>query len=302
MKRERGRKAEFCFVVFALWRYRSWPLGRGPVRRKARVRQTLGVVLLLLLAPAARAAAPRIVVLEGLDLPGHMSEFHARTREALEAVARAQGREVVPPEGARWCSTAECFRAAARAAGAREVVTIRGGRNESEGYQLELELRHSDGEPLARQAGSCDVCSGPEMVALAEKLGRVLLSAPPPQEPLAPAPVLVTTPAAPTLGVPETGRGGALWLGVGTGAAGLVVSGVGAYLWHMNGGDADCRSNEVGGNICLSRYNTARLGIPLVVTGAVGVALGSVLVIHAFRMRHTGVAVGPSSLALVGRF
>src|SRR6266508_1486855 len=109
---------ELRFDGFPLSRYKGWRPSRGHHRIRACVRQTLGLISVLLTAAPAAAAGSRTVVLEGLDLPGHMAEYHDRTRTALEGVVRGNGRAVVSGEGPRWCTTPDCFRAVARAADA----------------------------------------------------------------------------------------------------------------------------------------------------------------------------------------
>jgi hypothetical protein len=270
------------------------------------VRKLGGALAILVMSGGAAAAAPtraRIVVLEGMDLPPHMASFHSKVEQGLEAVAREQGREVVAATaGTRWCNSADCFRATSAASGAAEVIAVGGGRNEYEGYRLEVELRRSNGELMDKETGGCNLCSGPEMVTAAETLARQLLvRAPVPMgEVVATAPTVV---AAPTVPAPAATTSSP-WLGRGAVVAGGGLAAVlaGAYLWHLDGESTGCESNGVGGIACPSRFSTARLGIPLTIVGALGVVAGTLLVVHDVRAAHTGLAVGPGSLALVGSF
>jgi hypothetical protein len=278
----------------------------SPPRRQGRARDVrhllpLFFVLLLKVAPAAAAAPTRLLVLEGLDLPDDMANVHGRIRKDLETIAGAEGREVVAGSETRWCSTADCFRMTAQSAGAGEVLSIRGGRNEYEGYQLAIELRRADGNLVATEAGSCNVCSGPEMVTLAQSLGRRLLAAAPPVEPptiLTPAPMLVTPAPIPP---PRNGPNSVV-AGLAIASAGLVAVVAGGYLWHLDGSTVDCESNGVGGQTCPSVYRTERFGIPLTVVGAAGLVVGTVFVVRAASVGHTRLVGGPGSVALLGSF
>lgn len=258
------------------------------------------------LATAAAASPSRILVLEGLDLPPHMAEFHARVRGALETSARQTGRDVVATSGSDSCATPDCFRGVARAAGATEVIAIAGGRNDYEGYRLEVQLRRRDGTQVASESGGCNVCSGPEMVAAAESLGRRLLSRSPP-EATQPSPLTAGKPALTHPGHPTPARSASasrfvLARDLAVGGLGIVAIAVGAYLWRLDGHPAGCETSAVGETACPRVYSTATLGMSLLIAGGVAAALGAVLVVHDTHESHVDLAIGPGSLALRGAF
>jgi hypothetical protein len=263
--------------------------------------------------PVAFAAPTRIVILDRLDLPSHMANFQDKVRVALESAAIEKGREVVNPVGTGWCATVECFRGVARATGAAEVMTIAGGRNEYEGWHLEIEIRRADGEVRIEEAGGCNICSGPEMVASAGLLARGIFARAPAEIAEAAAPAMVALPSVPTPvpmlppsvpASPESTRstGDDLLRDSVIAGAGVLAASAGVYLWWLNDRDADCEANPARENVCPTRYRTARIGIPLTVAGAAAVAVGTIMIIRDLRSRSTGVAIWPGAFALVGRF
>ena len=224
--------------------------------------------------PVASAAPTRIVILDGVDLPSHMANFQDKIRLALESAAIEKGREVVNSAGTGWCATVECFRGVARATGAAEVMTIAGGRNEYEGWRLEIEIRRADGEVRIKEAGGCNICSGQEMVASAGMLARGIFArapaeiaeqAAPATVALPPVPTPVPVPMPPSVPPsPESTRstGGDLIRDSAIGGVGVLAASAGVYLWWLNDRDADCETSAAGESVCPTRYRTARIGIP----------------------------------------
>jgi hypothetical protein len=267
-----------------------------------------------LAAPVASAAPTRVVIEEGLDLPPHMANFHDKVRSALAEVATEKGRELVISTGPAWCTTPACFRDVARAAGAAEVLTVAGGRNEFEGWRLEIGLRRKDGEVRINDVGGCNICSGSEMVEWARKLAvgifdRVPVELAPPDQAASPLTIRpsetpvghtmlgIAGPVAPKApGDRNLGRDSAI------AGAGILATGAGIYLWWLNGTGVDCESGPVGARACPREYRTGRLGIPLVAVGAALAVIGAIAISRDLRLPSTNVAIGPGTLALEGRF
>lgn len=267
-----------------------------------------------LAAPVASAAPTRVVIQEGLDLPPHMADFHDKVRSALAAVAAEKGRAVASSTGPSWCRTPACFREVARAAGAVEVLTVAGGRNEYEGWHLEIGLRREDGEVRINDLGGCNICSGSEMVESARKLTvRVFERAPvelvqpdhaaspstihPSEMPVGHSTLGIAGPVAPKARVDSNlARDSAI------AGAGVVAAGAGFYLWWLNDTGADCESAPMSERVCPTQYRTARIGIPLVAVGAALALIGAIAISRDLRLRSTSVAIGPGALVLKGRF
>ena len=267
-----------------------------------------------LAAPVASAVPTRVVIQEGLDLPPHMVDFHDKVRSALAAVAAEKGREIVISTGPSLCTTPACFRDVVRAGGAAEVLTVAGGRNEYEGWRLEIGLRRKDGEVRIKEAGGCNICSGSEMVESARKLAiRVFERAPlelaPPDQAASPSTIGlsgmpvghskldIAGPVAPKArGDSNLARDSAV------AGAGILASGAGIYLWWLNGKGVDCESGPVGERVCPTQYRTARIGIPLLAVGAALAVIGAIAISRDLRLPSTSVAIGPGALALEGRF
>jgi hypothetical protein len=246
------------------------------------------------------------VVLEGLDLPTHMTPFHARVRAALEAAAADRGRQVASSPGPTWCATPDCFRSVARSAGASEVMTIGGGRNEEDGYRLTIELWRGDSERL-KDTGGCDFCMGPDMVDSAGNLARRVLARVPAAMTLALGAASPPAPTSPALGVSDgkvlsPAPGARLPLHIALAVAGALAIASGAVLWSSNGKLEDCESSPAGTTVCRREARTARVGIPLLVAGAAAAGVGTVLTICDVRARRVGVEIGPGTVAVVGNF
>lgn len=281
---------------------------------QAVVRVSVLIIGGFLAAPVASAAPARLVIQDGLDLPPHMADFHDRMRSALASVATEKGRQIVISSGHSSCTTPACFRDVAHAAGAAEILTVAGGRNEYEGWHLEIGLRRKNGELRVNEAGGCNVCSGSEMVDSARKLAvRVFDQAPVEVAPLDQSASSSTTHPSgipvrhSALGIAGPGGtrapdAGHLARDGGIAGAGILATGAGIYLWWLNGTGVDCESGPVSERVCPVQYRTARIGIPLVTVGLAIAVMGAIAISRDLRLPSTSVAIGPGALALEGSF
>jgi hypothetical protein len=196
--------------------------------------------LAVALAPAAgvaapgEAARPRVVVVNGVDLPDSLADIRAQLRTTLNDAVTKHGYDLAPEAGT--CSDRECLRVAAATAGASDVLVATGGRNDMRGYHVELRIWNVASDREDNAVAECNICAASQMVesvatAAEPLLGRVPtlhanLSAtalPPPASGAPAAVAAVETPAP----APATNR--RRWLGwtlIGAGVAGGVVSGV----------------------------------------------------------------------------
>jgi TolB-like protein len=270
-------------------------------------------------SPAATAAAPaaaaaekptgpraRVAVVDKLDLPASLSEFHGKLRTALEALVRDQGLEVVNVVSLSVLCTGPDCQKQLRDAGASHALYVEGSRNDY-GFSLDITLRGVSGEDSEKAQGWCNFCTGPQMVTAAENVARPLvvhLAARPER-----APGLATgSPGTDLTARAGEGKGGSstarLLVGIGVAAAGAATAVVGAVTWSRAGDDTDCvapKSNSSGTPVCRATYGGKTLGIAMTAGGAVLVGVGAWLIL--FRDTHgTNVAVGPNSVAITGRF
>jgi hypothetical protein len=181
--------------------------------------------------------AARVTVLDRLDLPASLGEFHGKLRAALEGLVREQGLEVVaePPVPAN-CGSTNCGEDLLRASGASHVLFVEGSRNDY-GFSLDITLRSVSGDDSEKAQGWCNFCTGPQMVTAAENVARPLvvhLAARPERVPG------IATGAAGTPGADlGSGAGGGKsttrlalsWVAVGVGVAAIVA---GSVLMHIN--------------------------------------------------------------------
>ena len=257
-------------------------------------------------SPAAAADRPtgpraRVTVLDRLELPASLGEFHGKLRTALEALIREQGLEIVetPPVRAS-CTAASCAEDSLRASGASHVLFVEGSRNDY-GFSLDITLRGVASDDSEKAQGWCNFCTGPQMVTAAENVARPLvvhLAARPDRAP--------GTAAAPgtTLTAPAgEGKGGApvtrVVIGAGLAAVGVAAVVAGSFTWKRADTDADCMPYmDHTGNTCVSTYGGRTLGIGMVVGGAIATGVGAYLMLF----RDTHVEVGPSSVAVAGKF
>jgi hypothetical protein len=254
---------------------------------------------------AERAAGPRarVAVVDKLELPASLGEFHAKLRAALEALAREQGLEVVTvaPAPTALCTTADCQRDQLRDAGASHVLYVEGSRNDY-GFTLDLTLRGVVGDDTEKAKSLCNFCTGPQMVTAAENGARPLLvhlAARPDRVPgLGPAASVKASG-----GEDKTGSSLArVLLGAGLAAAGAAAVVAGSFTWNRAGSDTDC-VQTIGGNgeiVCRQEYGGEVLGISMVVGGAILAGVGGYLMM--FTGTKAQLAVSPSGVSVAGTF
>src|SRR5499427_7134214 len=210
-----------------------------------------------------RTAGPRarVTVLDRLELPASLGEFHGKLRAGLEALVREQGLEVVAePTVPANCGSTNCAEDLLGASGASHVLFVEGSRNDY-GFSLDITLRGVGGEDSEKAQGWCNFCTGPQMVTAAENVARPLvvhLAARPERVPG----IATGTPAAPGTNL-EGGNGGqspvrvALsWVGFGVGVAAIIA---GSVLMHLND-HPTCTPASAGGQ-CPNLYDTMSTGV-----------------------------------------
>ena len=260
--------------------------------------------------PAAAAAAERptgprarVALVDKLELPASLAEFHGKLRTALEALVREQGLEVVivPPTPAGGCTTPDCQKDQMRDAGASHVLFVEGSRNDY-GFSLDITMRGVAGEDSEKAQGWCNFCTGPQMVTAAENVARPLvvhLAARPDRAPGAAS------------GAPGTnlnaqageGKSGSkmarVLLGAGLAAVGAAAVVNGSVIWNRAGDETDCFAAD------------GRCDLPPRSTAAEPGHRDGRRRRYPRRRRHlpdavhqddTHVAVGPDGVAVAGRF
>jgi hypothetical protein len=255
------------------------------------------------------ASASGVAILDGLGLPVHMAEVHARVLSALEAEATRSGRAVVKAMGPGWCTSVECFRQVAVGSGANEIMAVSGERTDSEGWHLAIEVRSGDGVLRATRTGGCDVCSGSELVTAVGDLARGVLSlADAPGDPhMAHPPLAAVTVAAnsPELASPPGGppvSGNHLIRNVALTGAGAVGVAAGGVLWWLDGHGTDCEADPVGPTVCPAGYRTVAIGVPVMIAGAALALAGVVLIVREHGAQAAQLAIGPGAMRLEAKF
>ncbi|HEX3903144.1 MAG TPA: hypothetical protein VH853_09850 [Polyangia bacterium] len=267
--------------------------------------------LAVALAPAAgvaapgEAARPRVVVVNGVDLPDSLADIRAQLRTTLNDAVTKHGYDLAPEAGT--CSDRECLRVAAATAGASDVLVATGGRNDMRGYHVELRIWNVASDREDNAVAECNICAASQMVesvatAAEPLLGRVPtlhanLSAtalPPPASGAPAAVAAVETPAP----APATNR--RRWLGwtlIGAGVAGGVVSGV---LFSINNDASDCPMDLTYG--CAGHRTTL---VPGIITAGLSAAaiLGGIVVLRSGSDDSHAMAltIQPFGLSLGGR-
>jgi hypothetical protein len=255
-------------------------------------------------APAAeRPAGPRarVAIVDKLELPASLAEFHGKLRTALEALVREQGLDVVtvpaPPAGG--CTTPDCQKDQMRDAGASHVLFVEGSRNDY-GFSLDITMRGVGGEESEKAQGWCNFCTGPQMVTAAENVARPLvvhLAARPDRAPGAASGVPGTNLNA-QAGEGKSGSKVALVvLGAGLAAVGAATVVSGSVIWNRAGELTDCVFVGVE-RICREEYGGRGLGIGMVIGGALLAGVGGYLMLFT----NTQVVAGPGGVAVAGRF
>ena len=255
-------------------------------------------------APAGAAAVRRdsglrVTVLDRLELPASLGEFHAKLRTSLEALVREQGLEIVDaPAVSANCRSTSCEEDLLAASGASHVLFVEGTRNEY-GFSLDLTLRGVSGGDSEKAQGWCNFCTGPQMVTAAENVARPLVVH------LAARPERVASVAAvgASPGTAAEGAGGSVLarvlLGAGIAAAGGAAIVAGSFTWNRAGDETGCSVTPTG-RVCTETYEGKNLGIGMVVGGAILAGVGGYLMI--FSGSKTHVAAGPGGVSVAGTF
>jgi hypothetical protein len=265
-------------------------------------------------APPPAAAAPagerptgpraRVTVLDRLELPASLGEFHAKLRTALEALVREQGLEVVPaPTVTANCGSASCAEEQLRSSGASHVLFVEGSRNDY-GFSLDITLRGVAGGDSEKAQGWCNFCTGPQMVTAAENVARPLvvhLAARPDRGAGNGAGAPGTDLTAPAGESKRASNLARVLVGAGMAAAGAATIVAGSFTWNRAGSETDCVPPEGGGNpICREVYGGKTLGISMVVGGAILAGVGGYLMM--FTGSKAQLAVGPGGVSVAGKF
>jgi len=211
-------------------------------------------------AGSERAEGPgaRVTVLDRLELPASLGEFHVKLRAALETLVREQGLEVVPaPEVSSSCRSASCGEESLRSSGASHVLFVEGNRNDY-GFSLDITLRSVGGEDNEKAQGWCNFCTGPQMVTAAENVARPLvvhLAARPERAggtaPAASGAVLTREEGTSR----SAARGPLSWAAIGVGAAAIIA---GTVLIYLN--DRGTCTLSDGAKQCQDLYDTKNAG------------------------------------------
>lgn len=259
-------------------------------------------------APAAVAATNprvRVVVAEALDLPPSLDEFHGKIRAAIETLIHdaGLGLAVPPPGSAARCTTRDCMKELALTVGATDVLAVSGSRNDVQGFALALELWNASSDENAKSQGWCNFCTGPQMVAASQDLGRPLLAQLASRSGATPV-VAAGANLAPTSEVPaiRSGARTALsWIGIGVGAA--AVAG-GVFLLAKHGkGTCDAAASQQ----CPNSYPGAGVGIAVTGVGVAAAGAGiwgliSAPAEAAAPAAHARLDLGPGWLDVRGTF
>jgi hypothetical protein len=258
-------------------------------------------------SPAAaapeRPAGPRarVTVVDRLELPASLGEFHGKLQTALEALVREQGLEVVAePRIPATCGSSNCGEELLAASGASHVLFVEGSRNDY-GFSLDITLRGVSGDESEKAQGWCNFCTGPQMVTAAENVARPLVVH------LAARPDRAAGVASGTAGgagaAGDEGKRGSgvarVLFGAGLAAVGAASVVVGSVTWHRAGEQTDCFIGS-NGHDCAQVYGGRNLGIGMVAGGAVLTAVGAYLMI--FTGSKTTVAAGPGGVSVAGKF
>jgi hypothetical protein len=231
----------------------------------------------VLLAPAARAEVPRVVIVdaEPLQLPAPHDKTNL-ANELRSAVASA-GCEVV-----RVCRGLDCgvVPAAARDA----TVLSFTGRYDASRFtcSLKLEVRGRGGD--SRQFSENPVCPASQLVSDARDAGRRACNElrgaktiaqgqgegrePAERSAQSTPPIDLSSTTA-----PDPGFGARRWLGVGATVAGLGLGALGVLQLLEQGDPSQCSTSDAGDRVCTS-LKRRPLAIPLIAVGALATGVG----------------------------
>jgi hypothetical protein len=243
----------------------------------------------------------RVTVVDRLELPASLGEFHGKLQAALEALVREQGLEVVAePAIPATCGSTNCGEELLAASGASHVLFVEGSRNDY-GFSLDLTLRGVSGDESEKAQGWCNFCTGPQMVTAAENVARPLIVH------LAVRPERASGSASGTAGGPgaaaDEGKRSSgvarVLFGAGLAAVGAASVVVGSVTWHRAGEQTDCFGTG-SSHDCAQVYGGRNLGIGMVAGGAILTGVGAYLMI--FTGSKTTVAAGPGGVSVAGKF
>jgi hypothetical protein len=212
------------------------------------------------------------------------------------------------------CRTTECITADAKAVGATHIIVIQ-GRSTEFGLDLALDLitlasgqlrskRYRDYFP-ATDRNDAEILprTGPQIVAIVHGMARDVVSELLLARSPAPAAVAPPVPAVTAPVLTESPRPHAVprWVGWTVAGAGVAAVVAGAIFWAIDGDPRGCTPHPETNDHCLYQWDSKKLGIPLVIGGAVGAGVGGWLI---YRSAHSEVAVSPSvaGVGVQGRF
>jgi hypothetical protein len=235
---------------------------------------TLGLALALLWPPAARAEAPRLVVVdlspEGLPAPYERVKIGQELGRALEAAGcRVE----------RTCASEDCARAGARGL---HILSfdLRYDRKQF-ACSFSLEVRDAPGGRVEyREKASSPVCPAAEALEDSRRAAKVACDELR-KTAAAPRPAAPSMPAAPAITVrsnpPPPPMPSLAGRAVGTGivAAGAVTMVGGAVLLYLNGQLTSCQPAPDGERVCTRARQTSLAAVPLLVVGAAGIGWGT---------------------------
>jgi hypothetical protein len=217
------------------------------------------------------------------------------------------------------CRTSECLKSDAKQAGATHVLVVQ-GKSSDFGLDVAMDLidlesgavqskRYKDYFPANEREDAAIVPrTGPQVIGIIHGMARDLVQA-------SLAAQLTGTPASlgtapdrstsatppPTAPPPQEGRITPPWVGWTAGAVGAAVMVGGAILWSLDGERSGC-SDGPSGDLCPTTWDTKKVGIPLVIVGALGAGLGSWLIYRSAQGSDVAISAAPAGLALLGNF
>jgi hypothetical protein len=260
-------------------------------------------------APASgEGPAVRIAVVEGMELPASLAEYHDKLRSELEAMIDSSGSrlELAPePPMPSGCVSKDCLKEVVRATGATDVLIASGSRNDY-GFVINLEVWNAAHDSSEKAQGWCNFCTGPQMTSTAVNLARPLLANVLARRRTAlglndAAAAGSSAPAGANLnGGAATGAGGeprnhtlvrALsWTSIGVGTA-AIIGGIVA----LHGDNRGTCTLAPGQKQCPNLYDNKALGIGLIAGGAVANGAGTWGLLASYGDRT-------STVALTGKF
>jgi hypothetical protein len=308
--------------------------------RKVPMLKLATVSLVMLLSVSARAAspAPRVVILDALQLTPGLERMNARQRilEAVTGTVQEHGWE--PVLGTAECHSLTCAGMLAANAKANYVLALLGAYDPPAKYTTfyandvgvslwrdggivasrtetdeQAEFDKAGGGAFAACGPPTGTCTAPlltsKLVQYAAKLVDNETAAIRTREAAAAAavpPVVAAVPVAPVVVAPPASvpapvedSGVGRILGWSLVGVGVAVLATGISLWALDGHASNkCASTD---HVC-DVYDTSTPGVILTAVGAAGVVVGGLLVWRAQPDRGPQLAVGLGSLLVRGRF